>query len=103
MLYSVWTPRSTASRSRNFLCTFIGSMSIQTRNIVLFTFPKKSAKLETIFKIIKDAADATRLITKISSFIGLPEMATAPYFYGSILLRALKSQLIVLLTYVYKK
>jgi hypothetical protein len=29
--------------------------------------------------------------------------ATAPYFYGSILLRALKSEIIVLLTYVYKK
>ncbi len=28
--------------------------------------------------------------------------ATAPYFYGSILLRALKSEIIVLLTYVYK-
>jgi hypothetical protein len=30
-------------------------------------------------------------------------MATAPYFYGSILLRALKSKIIVLLTYVFKK
>jgi hypothetical protein len=29
--------------------------------------------------------------------------ATAPYFYGSILLRALKSKRMVLLTYVYKK
>ncbi len=29
--------------------------------------------------------------------------ATAPYFYGSILLQALKSEIIVLLTYVYKK
>jgi hypothetical protein len=29
--------------------------------------------------------------------------ATAPYFYGSILLRALKSEIIVLLTYVHKK
>ncbi len=28
---------------------------------------------------------------------------TAPYFYGSILLRALKSEIIVLLTYVYTK
>jgi hypothetical protein len=27
--------------------------------------------------------------------------ATAPYFYGSILLRALKSKIIVLLTYMY--
>jgi hypothetical protein len=31
------------------------------------------------------------------------DRATAPYFYGSILLRALKSEIIVLLTYVYKK
>jgi hypothetical protein len=30
-------------------------------------------------------------------------MSTALYFYGSILLRALKSKIIVLLTYVYKK
>jgi hypothetical protein len=30
-------------------------------------------------------------------------LATAPYFYESILLRALKSKIIVLLTYVYKK
>ncbi len=29
--------------------------------------------------------------------------ATAPYFYGYILLRALKSKIIFLLTYVYKK
>jgi hypothetical protein len=30
-------------------------------------------------------------------------MATAPYFYGSILLRALESKIIVVLTYVSKK
>ncbi len=30
-------------------------------------------------------------------------MATAPYFYGSIILRALKSKILVLLTYVFKK
>ncbi len=29
--------------------------------------------------------------------------ATAPYFYGSILLQALKSEIILLLTYEYKK
>jgi hypothetical protein len=29
--------------------------------------------------------------------------ATAPYFYGSVLLRALKSEIIVILTYVHKK
>jgi hypothetical protein len=32
-----------------------------------------------------------------------PPMATAPYFYGSILLRALKSKIIVLLTNVYNR
>jgi hypothetical protein len=35
--------------------------------------------------------------------LGAAALATAPYFYGSILLRALKSKIIVLLTYVYKK
>ncbi len=29
--------------------------------------------------------------------------ATAPYFYGSILLRALKSKIIVVLTYLFNK
>jgi hypothetical protein len=35
--------------------------------------------------------------------LAIKPMATAPYFYGSILLRAIKSKIIVVLTYVNNK
>jgi hypothetical protein len=43
------------------------------------------------------------LILRLFVFPDRKFSATAPYFYRSILLRALKSKRIVLLTYVYKK
>jgi hypothetical protein len=38
-----------------------------------------------------------------TSLIQYDSVKFAPYFYGSILLRALKSETIVLLTYIHKK
>ncbi len=45
----------------------------------------------------------TAYVFKNPENAGIVRTATAPYFYGSILLRALKSEIIVLLTYEQKK
>jgi hypothetical protein len=93
-----------------FACSIIVDIS---SFIIEFKFVKK---VRTVYELLKerdcmgilkhpDIITATTAIIDRSPHTPtlILVVATAPYFYGSILPRALKSKRIVLLTYVYKK
>ncbi len=87
----------------------LGTFNIEQHGLRTMSLEEHGLSIEGSIEQLRSSTEQQGLNTEQHGLsieqhgLNIEHRATAPYFYGSILLRAIKSNIIVVLTYVHNK